>query len=62
MPGLAPALERVVSEACADLGFRLLLRTIKAYGVQVSEARCEAFMALGERFGYSEYWSTNASA
>ncbi|MFJ3303530.1 hypothetical protein ACIPSA_10445 [Streptomyces sp. NPDC086549] len=55
VPDLVPALERVVSEACADLGFRLFLRTMKAYFVEIDEDRCDAFTALGERFGYPEF-------
>ncbi|MFI0808067.1 hypothetical protein [Streptomyces echinatus] len=46
---LAPALERVVTEACADLGYRLFLRAMKAYLVP---ADGPALIALGERFGY----------
>ncbi|MFD8733686.1 hypothetical protein ACFV06_02085 [Streptomyces sp. NPDC059618] len=55
--GLVPALERVVTEACADLGYRLFLRAVKAYFVPVPAdgATHEGFVALGERFGYP-YW------
>ncbi|MEU6093246.1 hypothetical protein [Streptomyces sp. NPDC047079] len=55
VPGVVPALEQVVGKACADLGYRLFLRTVKAYSVEISEERCEAFNALGERFGYPEF-------
>ncbi|MGN5380499.1 hypothetical protein ACQ4WX_35280 [Streptomyces lasalocidi] len=55
VPGLVPALERVVTEACADLGFRLFLRAMKAYFVAIDEDRCEAFVVLGERFSYPEF-------
>ncbi|MEU6070768.1 hypothetical protein ABZ864_41615 [Streptomyces sp. NPDC047082] len=53
--GLVPALEQVVTGACADLGFRLILRAMKEYFVAIDEDRCEAFTALGERFGYPEF-------
>lgn len=55
VPGLVPALERTVAEACADFGYWLFLRAMKAYFVQIDEERCEAFTALGERFGYPEF-------
>ncbi|MFG2952019.1 hypothetical protein [Streptomyces adustus] len=55
VPGLVPALEQVVAEACADLGFRLFLRAMKEYFVAIDEHRCEAFTALGECFGYPEF-------
>ncbi|MGV9567087.1 hypothetical protein [Streptomyces sp. NPDC003480] len=55
LPGLVPALEQVVTEACADLGFRLFLRAMKEYFVAIDENRCEAFTALGESFGYPEF-------
>ncbi|MFE9881943.1 hypothetical protein [Streptomyces sp. NPDC005784] len=55
--GLVPALERVVTEACADLGYRLLLRAVKTYSVPVPAdgETYGRFVALGERFGYP-YW------
>ncbi|WP_327295254.1 MULTISPECIES: hypothetical protein [unclassified Streptomyces] len=55
VPGVVPALEQVVAEACADLGYRLFLRAMKAYSVDISEERCEMFVALGERFEYPEF-------
>ncbi|MFF3584916.1 hypothetical protein ACGFY3_50280 [Streptomyces mirabilis] len=55
LPGLVPALEQVVTGACADLGFRLFLRAMKEYFVAIDENHCEAFTALGERFGYPEF-------
>ncbi|WKK22813.1 hypothetical protein QZH56_29285 [Streptomyces olivoreticuli] len=55
VPSVVPALEQVASKACADLGYRLFLRAMKAYRVEISEERCEAFIALGERFGYPEF-------
>ncbi|MFD8222450.1 hypothetical protein ACFV2U_54775 [Streptomyces sp. NPDC059697] len=55
LPGLVPALEQVVTEACADLGFRLFLRAMKEYFVAIDEHHSEAFTALGERFGYPEF-------
>ncbi|MGW1912346.1 hypothetical protein ACWCQS_16910 [Streptomyces sp. NPDC002076] len=55
--GLVPALLRVVTEACADLGYRLFLRAVKSYQVPVPEGTglYDAFVALGERFDYSEW-------
>ncbi|MFE4703075.1 hypothetical protein ACFRIC_38970 [Streptomyces sp. NPDC056738] len=55
LPALVPALEQVVTGACADLGFRLFLRAMKEYFVSIDENHCEAFTALGERFGYPEF-------
>ncbi|MFJ5294783.1 hypothetical protein [Streptomyces sp. NPDC088348] len=55
VPGVVHALQQVVSEACADLGYRLFLRAMKAYSVEISEERGEKFLALGERFGYPEF-------
>ncbi|MCX4729228.1 hypothetical protein [Streptomyces sp. NBC_01306] len=55
VPGGVPALQQVVGEACADPGYRLFLRTMKAYFVAISEEHCEKFLALGERFGYPEF-------
>ncbi|GGU48733.1 hypothetical protein [Streptomyces violascens] len=55
VPGLVPALEQVVNEACADLGYRLFLRAMKAYFVEISEERCEVFIALGQLFSYPEF-------
>ncbi|MFF4042763.1 hypothetical protein [Streptomyces sp. NPDC001816] len=56
MTGLVPALERVVTESCADLGYRLFLRAMKAYHVPADRPRLVALgVALGERFGYP-YW------
>ncbi|MGW3119139.1 hypothetical protein ACWDBW_18685 [Streptomyces sp. NPDC001107] len=55
--GLVPALERVVTEACADLGYRLFLRAVKAYFVPVPADGdiYRRFVALGERFGYPRW-------
>lgn len=55
--GLVPALERVVTEACADLGYRLFLRAVKTCFVPVPAdgVTYGRFVALGERFGYP-YW------
>ncbi|MBN0048646.1 hypothetical protein JS756_32065 [Streptomyces actuosus] len=52
--GLVPALERVVTECCADLGFRFFLRALKTYLVPVPADRetYGTLVALGERFGY----------
>ncbi|MFF8030515.1 hypothetical protein [Streptomyces sp. NPDC016626] len=53
--GLVPALRQVVTEACADLGYRLFLRAMKAYFVEVDTSSHDAFVALGQRFGYPEF-------
>ncbi|WP_267242987.1 hypothetical protein [Streptomyces sp. PR69] len=53
--GLVPALEQVVAQACADLGYRLFLRAMKAYFVEVDKTSRDAFAALGERFGYPPF-------
>ncbi|MFF4018370.1 hypothetical protein [Streptomyces sp. NPDC001843] len=50
--GLVPALERVVTECCADLGYRLFLRAMKAYHVAADRP---VLVALGERFGYPRW-------
>ncbi|MFF2727049.1 hypothetical protein ACFVS9_03980 [Streptomyces sp. NPDC058008] len=52
--GLVPALEQVVVQVCADLGFRLFLRAMKAYSVPVDTSTLEAFVALGRRLGYPD--------
>ncbi|WP_327179531.1 hypothetical protein OG599_32445 [Streptomyces sp. NBC_01335] len=51
---VVPALERVVTEVCADLGYRLFLRALKAYAVPVAPGARPALVALGERFGYPQ--------
>ncbi|MFF4358771.1 hypothetical protein [Streptomyces sp. NPDC001604] len=54
---LVLALERVVAEACADLGYRFFLRAVKAYFVPVPADgdTYRRFVALGERFGYPRW-------
>ncbi|MFD4723571.1 hypothetical protein ACFWNW_00685 [Streptomyces seoulensis] len=54
LPHLMPALEQVVSEVCADLGFRLFLRALKRYELPVDGCSLAAFTALGEQFGFPE--------
>ncbi|MDX3457213.1 hypothetical protein PV396_35550 [Streptomyces sp. ME02-8801-2C] len=54
LPDVVPALERIVTDADADLGFRLFLRALKAYFVEIDEGTLNRFCALGERFGYHE--------
>lgn len=53
--GFVPALEAVVSQACADLGYRLFLRAMKEYFLRVEVPGYETFIALGKRFGYPPY-------
>ncbi|MFJ5137183.1 hypothetical protein [Streptomyces sp. NPDC088707] len=52
VPGIAPALLRVVREADADLGFRLFLRALKAYSVPVEADTYERLIALGDALAY----------
>lgn len=52
VPDLVSALERVVREADADLGLRLLLRALKAYSVRVADDQYHRFLDLGERLDY----------
>ncbi|MER6494898.1 hypothetical protein [Streptomyces griseorubiginosus] len=51
-PQVASALARIVTEVDADLGFRLLLRVMKAYRVQVDLEPYDRYREIGERFGY----------
>ncbi|MFF5920668.1 hypothetical protein ACFY8C_20335 [Streptomyces flavochromogenes] len=52
VPGVVPALLRVVREADADLGFRLFLRALKAYSVPVGADTYERLLALGDGLAY----------
>ncbi|MFB7330579.1 hypothetical protein ACFC00_02920 [Streptomyces adustus] len=52
VPNLVHALERVAGEADADLGLRLLLRALKAYGVRVPHDQYHRFLELGDRLDY----------
>ncbi|WP_055588971.1 hypothetical protein [Peterkaempfera griseoplana] len=52
LPPLLPALQRVVTEACADLGYRLFLRAVKFYTLPVGEALFTEMVALGGRLGH----------
>ncbi|MDC0772665.1 contact-dependent growth inhibition system immunity protein [Streptomyces sp. HD] len=52
LPEIVPVLRRAVAEAGADLGFRLLLRILKAHSVRVDKARYERFIELSEPFEY----------
>ncbi|WP_128434735.1 hypothetical protein [Streptomyces cyaneus] len=49
---LAPALGQVVAEVDADLGFRLFLRALKAYGSTVAEDQYHRLLAIGERLAH----------
>ncbi|WNO71689.1 hypothetical protein [Streptomyces sp. AM8-1-1] len=53
LDGVVPALEQA-ADIEADLGFRLLLRALKAYSVPISEARYERYLALGDELGLGE--------
>ncbi|MFF3842923.1 hypothetical protein [Streptomyces sp. NPDC001930] len=52
VPGIVPALLRVVREADADLGFRLFLRALKAYSVPVDADAYDRLLALGDGLAY----------
>ncbi|WP_328339690.1 hypothetical protein OG873_16780 [Streptomyces violaceus] len=52
LPGLVPALEQVTVRACADLGYRMVLRALKANYVAVDTATHDMFITLGNRFGH----------
>ncbi|MEV5955876.1 hypothetical protein AB0M11_19245 [Streptomyces sp. NPDC051987] len=51
-PDAIPALRQAVAQAGADLGFRLFLRTLKAYAVEVGREQYDRFLALSDRFEY----------
>ncbi|MFF7599786.1 hypothetical protein [Streptomyces mirabilis] len=48
----APVLEQVVTQVDPDLGFRLLLRSVRAYSVPLTDERLARYTALGDEFGY----------
>lgn len=52
LPEAVPALRRVVTEAGADLGFRLFLRLLKAYAVRVGKEQYDRFLSLSDPFEY----------
>ncbi|MFE5943221.1 hypothetical protein [Streptomyces sp. NPDC056480] len=52
VPGIVPALLRVVREADADLGLRLFLRALKAYSVPVDADAYDRLLALGDALAY----------
>ncbi|MFD3993990.1 hypothetical protein [Streptomyces sp. NPDC058583] len=52
VPGIVPALLRVLREADADLGLRLFLRALKAYSVPVDADAYDRLLALGEALAY----------
>ncbi|MEU9456345.1 hypothetical protein [Streptomyces sp. NPDC048277] len=49
---VVPALEQVVRQVDPDLGFRLLLRCVRAYAAPVTDEQYARWTALGDRFGY----------
>ncbi|MFJ5263847.1 hypothetical protein ACIQAC_25635 [Streptomyces sp. NPDC088387] len=50
--GTAAPLQEIVTSVDPDLGFRLLLRVVEAYGIPVPRSRYARYRELGERFGY----------
>ncbi|MFD3805114.1 hypothetical protein ACFWTC_16090 [Streptomyces sp. NPDC058619] len=54
VPDVVRTVEKVVVHVDPDLGFRMLLRVLKAYQIPVEASRVERYRVLGERFGYDE--------
>ncbi|MFJ3925788.1 hypothetical protein [Streptomyces sp. NPDC090022] len=54
VPDVVRTLGRTVTDVDPDLGFRMLLRVLKAYQITVGEARLARYQTLGERLGYDE--------
>ncbi|MFE9574493.1 hypothetical protein ACFYMW_39285 [Streptomyces sp. NPDC006692] len=54
VPGIVDALERLESDIDPDLGFRLLLRAMKALWILVDQAQLARYEAIGERFSFNE--------
>ncbi|MGW1874018.1 hypothetical protein [Streptomyces sp. NPDC001975] len=54
LPGLVPALAEVVEKVDAGLGFRLFLRVLKSSALPIGPREHQAFLAVGERFGYPD--------
>ncbi|MFC9295231.1 hypothetical protein ACFTWH_25225 [Streptomyces sp. NPDC057011] len=54
VPDVVRTLEKVVTDVDPDLGFRMLLRVLKAYQITISASRLARFRDLGERLGYDE--------
>ncbi|GHH24704.1 hypothetical protein [Streptomyces lanatus] len=52
VPGTVAALRSAVVEADEELGFRLLLRILKAHSVTVAKGRYDRFVELSDPFGY----------
>nr|WSX76667.1 hypothetical protein OH826_24245 [Streptomyces sp. NBC_00899] len=53
--GVVPALRVAVRDVGPDLAFRLLLRVLYSYSVEISTARFRSYRALCERFGYGDH-------
>lgn len=51
-PSVAPALRRIVDDVDADLGFRLLLRVLKAYAVPVEKEQYDRLRGIGDRLAH----------
>ncbi|MGW0575574.1 hypothetical protein ACWD25_06300 [Streptomyces sp. NPDC002920] len=51
VPGVVPALEEVCARVDPDLGFRLVLRILRACSVPLTGERYARYIALGERLG-----------
>ncbi|KMO99437.1 hypothetical protein [Streptomyces roseus] len=54
VPDVVLTLEKTVMDVDPDLGFRMLLRVLKAYQITIGEARLARYRDLGERLGYDE--------
>ncbi|MFE1870148.1 hypothetical protein ACFW9N_04475 [Streptomyces sp. NPDC059496] len=54
VPDVVRTLEKTVAHADPDLGFRMLLRVLKAYQITVGASRLARYRHLGEGLGYDE--------
>ncbi|MFG2980793.1 hypothetical protein ACGFYQ_05965 [Streptomyces sp. NPDC048258] len=54
VPDVVRTLGRTVTDVDPDLGFRMLLRVLKAYQITIGEPRLARYQDLGERLGYDE--------
>ncbi|MGW6577068.1 hypothetical protein ACWGAN_33515 [Streptomyces sp. NPDC054945] len=54
VPDVLRTLRRTVTQVDPDLGFRMLLRVVKAYRLTVDASRLTRYQDLGEWLGYDE--------
>ncbi|MEU7552627.1 hypothetical protein AB0B01_09740 [Streptomyces sp. NPDC044571] len=55
VPDVVRTLKRTVADVDPDLGFRMLLRVLKAYQITIGESHLARYLELGERLGYGEF-------